>query len=126
MPGLEHKAPLPLAVKIGCVVFSSGIPGKDPSSGELPEDPARQAQFMFQNVEAVMAAAGGSVDDIGSFEISVKSMDYRRQIDEQWLRLFPNEDDRPARHTSVVDLRGATLMQCRITAVLNETKVETQ
>jgi 2-iminobutanoate/2-iminopropanoate deaminase len=124
--GLGHKAPLPLAVRLGNVVFSSGIQGKDPASGEVPEGAAEQARFMFANVAAVLKAAGGTVEDIGSMTLAVRSLDYRREIDAEWLRMFPDEHDRPARHTSVADLRGATLMQCQITAVLDETKVEQQ
>lgn len=126
IPNLGHKAPLPLAVVVGNTLFSSGIQGKDPETGEVPEDAAEQARFMFANVAAVLTAAGGSADDLGSMSISVRSLDVREQIDAEWLRMFPDEHDRPARHTGVGELRGQTLMQCQIVAVLDQPKVEQQ
>lgn len=124
--GIGHKAPIPLAVTVDNILFSSGIQGKDPGTGLVPEDPAGQARFMFQNVRAVMTAAGGSVSDIGSFAVSLTTEGLRAVVDEHWLAMFPDPNDRPARHTEMASLRGGAVMQCQIIAVLAHTRVGTQ
>ena len=47
VPGVPHRAPIPMGARIGPVVFSSAISGQDPESGKVPEDPAVQAQVLL-------------------------------------------------------------------------------
>jgi 2-iminobutanoate/2-iminopropanoate deaminase len=58
VPGVSHDAPIPMGVRMGNLVVSSGIAGKDPETGQLPADPGRQVELMFQHVRTLMAAAG--------------------------------------------------------------------
>jgi enamine deaminase RidA (YjgF/YER057c/UK114 family) len=116
--GIGHKNPIPQAVEIGGLVFSSGISGQDPATGELPDDPARQIQLMFQHVRTLLAQAGGGPESIAKMTVWVKDGAYRGLVNTEWLELFPDEHDRPARHTFVHDLQGGMLVQCEIVAVL--------
>jgi 2-iminobutanoate/2-iminopropanoate deaminase len=118
VPGVSHDAPIPMGVRIGNLVTSSAIPGRDPANGELPADPARQAELMFQHVDTLMRAAGGSPADIAHVTVYVKDLAYREQVNREWLKMFPDETDRPARHTQLSDLRGGMLVQCELLAVL--------
>ena len=43
---------------------------------------------------------------------------YRDSINKAWLKMFPNEHNRPARHAVKADLRGEVLFQIEVTAVL--------
>ncbi len=108
-----------MGVRIGNLVASSGIAGRDPGSGQLPADPARQAELMFQHVHTLMRAAGGSPADIAHLTVYVKDLAYREQVNREWLKMFPDERDRPARHTLLWDLRGGMLVQCELLAVLD-------
>lgn len=119
VPGVGHDAPIPMGVRIGNLVVSSGISGKDPETGELPPDPQRQTELMFQHVRTLMAEAGGSPADIARMTVYVRDIAYREHINREWLKMFPDEHDRPSRHTLQWDLRAGMLVQCEILAVVD-------
>ncbi|PZC47969.1 MAG: 2-iminobutanoate/2-iminopropanoate deaminase [Chloroflexi bacterium] len=120
VPGVAHNAPIPMAVKIGNTVYSSGIIGADPATGEIPEDAAAQTQFMFQHIGTIMEQAGGSTADIAHMTVYVKDNSTRQLINAEWLKMFPDENDRPARHAIRTDeLQRGMLIQCEIVAVLD-------
>ena len=57
--------PYSQATRAGNLVFFSGQVPLDPATGNLVEgDIAAQARQAFDNIKAVVAAAGGSMDDI--------------------------------------------------------------
>ena len=57
--------PYSQAVRTGNLVFLSGQTPLDPATGHLVEgDIAVQARRAFDNIKAVVAAAGGTMDDI--------------------------------------------------------------
>ena len=57
--------PYSQAVRAGSTVYFSGQIPLDPASGNLVEgDIAVQARQAFDNIKAVVAAAGGTMDDI--------------------------------------------------------------
>jgi 2-iminobutanoate/2-iminopropanoate deaminase len=123
LPGVEHKAPIPAGVRIGNMVFSSAISGRDPATGKYPDDPAEQARHAFANMATVVRAAGGDVDDIAHVTVFLKDRDAKRFVDEQWLAMFPDEEDRPARHAVTLDRGGAMQVQLEIVAVLGQPEV---
>lgn len=115
---VSHNAPIPMAVKIRDLVFSSAIMGADPETGELPKAAEEQARFVFQNLRAVMEQAGGDVDDIAHVNVFLKELSYKEIVNGEWLQMFPDERDRPARHSIQADLPGDLLIQLEIVAVL--------
>ena len=121
LPGMSHKAPIPAGVHIGDFLFSSAIGGRDPETGDYPPDAADQARFAFANVVALVEAAGGTAADIAHVTVYLRDRDDRKYVDEQWLRLFPDPEDRPARHAVSLDRAGAALLQLEIIAVLDGT-----
>ena len=66
MKGLQHGAPIPMGARVGNMIFSSGIIGADPSTGEVPEDLESQCVFAFANMKTMVENAGGTVQNIGS------------------------------------------------------------
>ena len=119
VPGIEHSAPIPMGCRINNMVFSSGIMGKDPETGELPTDPAQQARHCFQNMQTLVEQAGGTVDDIGHITVFIKDDSMRSHVNTPWLEMFPDESNRPARHAIVLDLPGGMLVQLEIIAVID-------
>jgi 2-iminobutanoate/2-iminopropanoate deaminase len=107
-----------MGVRLGNMVFSSGVMGKDPATDTLPDDPARQAELMFQNVRTLMEQAGGSLDDVARMTVFLRDDAHRVHLNREWLKAFPDEHDRPARHTLLWNLPGGMLVQCEIVAVL--------
>jgi 2-iminobutanoate/2-iminopropanoate deaminase len=118
IPGMGHRAPISLGVRIDNMVYSSGISGRDTEADSMPEDAAGQAEHMFKNVKHLVELAGGTVDDIIYMAIRMKDRDDRKFVDPHWLAMFPDPEDRPARHAEEANLGGGMLMQCQITAVL--------
>ena len=119
IPGVTHNAPIPMGVKMGGLLFSSGIPGRDPADNSLPPDPARQAELMFANVRTFLERAGAGLEDVAHLTVFVTDDAYREHLNREWLRAFPDAEDRPARHTLRFDLPGGMLLQCELIAVLD-------
>jgi 2-iminobutanoate/2-iminopropanoate deaminase len=69
-------------------------------------------------MQRVLASAGGTVDDIVKITVFVKDLAYRELVNRPWLEIFPDENDRPARHTIKADLPGTMLVQIEVFAVL--------
>ena len=115
---VRHGAPIPMAAVVGNVLMTSGVMGADPATGELAESADDQARFAFENVQSVLDKAGGTLDDIVHITVFVKDFAYREAVNRPWLSLFPDENDRPARHTVKADLPGAMLVQLEVVAVL--------
>ena len=95
--GVQHGAPIPMGARVGNMIFSSGIIGADPSTGQVPEDLERQCVFAFANMKTMVENAGGTVRNIGSIKVYMKDRSQREAVNRPWLEMFPDEDDRPAR-----------------------------
>ena len=117
--GISHQAPIPQAVEIAGFVYSSAIFGADPDTGELPSDPERQTQLIFQHVRTLLAQAGSGPEAIAKMTFEVSDNAHREHINREWLAMFPDADDRPARHTVRSDLRRGMHVLCEFTAVLS-------
>jgi len=118
IPGLVHGAPIPNGCKIGNMVFSSGIMGRDTAKDTIPDDPNEQAAAMFENIRTFMRNAGGSADNIAYMKVYLKDENYREAVNKEWNKMFPDEHSRPARHSLPASIRGGYLFQVEIIAVL--------
>lgn len=119
IPGVSHgNAPIPMGARVGNMIFSSGIMGKDPATNELPADVELQAKFAFENMLALLKAGGASLGNLARMTVFIKNETARPAVNAQWLKFFPDPHDRPARHTLVYDLPGGMLLQLEIVAVV--------
>lgn len=118
IPGVRHQNPIPMGAKIGNIVYSSAISGIDPETKRPPEEPDKQADALFRNIRSFMKQAGGTPENIIRMTVYVKEEQYRDSINKEWLKMFPNEEDRPARHTLQAAVRGGMLFQIEVVAVL--------
>ncbi|MFQ5682943.1 MAG: RidA family protein [Candidatus Binatia bacterium] len=116
--GLSHQAPIPNGARIGNIVFSSAISGRDTETNKLPADPDKQAEVLFRNIRTFMQQAGGTLSDIGRMTVYLKEERYRESINKEWQKMFPHETDRPARHAILASVRGEMLFQIELIAVL--------
>ncbi|OOS06433.1 reactive intermediate/imine deaminase [Moraxella cuniculi DSM 21768] len=62
------------AVKVGSTVYISGQLGLDPVSMELKDGFKAQAIQAMDNLQAIAAAAGGSLDDVVKFNVSLTDL----------------------------------------------------
>ena len=116
--GMEHGAPIPNGAVIGNIVFSSAISGKDAKTGVLSSQPDEQAEAMFRNLRLFLEEAGATPDSIGYMTVFLKEEKYRDAVNKAWIKMFPDEHDRPARHALKAELRGEILFQVQIIAVV--------
>ena len=118
-PGiLEHRNPIPAAVRVGKLVCSSAIGGDDPGTHEIPEDKTEEIGNAFSCVRRIMEEAGGTPDDIAKMTVYLRDKSDRSLVNPFWLEMFPDEDDRPARHTVQADLPPGRSIQLEIMAML--------
>jgi len=118
LPNVGHKAPIPLAARVGNLICSSGIAGKDPATGQLPADPAVQAANAFATLRAVLAAGGATLADVLRLTVTLRDDGVRDALNAQWLACFPDPADRPARHVVVHDLQHGMALQLELLAVV--------
>ncbi|WP_227937899.1 RidA family protein [Alkalihalobacillus deserti] len=119
IPGVSHgTAPIPMGAKIGSMVYSSAIMGKDSRTDQLPEEPQSQMKFIFRNIKLFMESAGGSTDNIIRMNVFLKENSVREDFNEEWLKMFPDNADRPARHITLKDLSRGMYVQVELIAVL--------
>ena len=117
--GVKHGAPIPMGARVGNMIFSSGIMGADPATGTVPEDLESQCVFAFANMKTMVENAGGTIKNIGTIKVYMKDRSQREAVNRPWLEMFPDENDRPARHAIEYDaFPPGVLVQLEIVAVV--------
>ena len=122
IPGFHHGTnPIPNAAVVGSVLMSGGVSGVDRAEGTLPSRVEDAIQSMFDNIVAVLEAAGGSMDMVVRIEVTLEAVELRDALNAEWIRRFPDEASRPARKVEVsASLPPGCRTQCTFTAVLGE------
>jgi 2-iminobutanoate/2-iminopropanoate deaminase len=119
--GVSHgAAPIPMGARVGNTLYSSGIPGIDPTTGKLAPDAASQARFAFEHARALLAGGGARLEDVVRMTVYLKDNGAREHVNAEWLKCFPDPHDRPARHTLIYDLQGGMLLQLELIAIVDE------
>ncbi|MBK1783629.1 RidA family protein [Prauserella cavernicola] len=118
--GFSHENPVPAASRIGDLVATGAVHGGGRGSdpGEFPADFGDQAAAMFDRVAAILAAAGGSLDDALKFSLRLSAAEHRAELNRQWCTLFPDAESRPARQVSIGTTQPHILVQCEVLAVI--------
>ena len=116
--GSKHDNPIPAAVKIGNMVYTSAIIGSDPHTGEVPNDVDEEIRNLFKYLEEIMKVAGGTTDDIAHLSVYIVDRQYKENVNKEWLKMFPDENNRPARHTTEKNLKKGLRVQFEMTAVI--------
>lgn len=119
IPGFSHRAPIPAAARVGNMLFSSAISGIDPETGTPASDAETQVKLVFQHIRNLFKEAGVSLDCLGHLSLHLRDNNLRDLINDEWCRLFPDPDDRPARHISLADnLASPLYLQAELIAVI--------
>lgn len=118
-PGFSHQNPIPNASRVGNIVMSSVIGGSNPGTRELPASLEAQVANVFGYIRAAIEAAGGSPANIVKIDFFVKDPTSQREaLNAEWVRMFPDPDSRPARHTQPLPPDSRALVQASFVAVL--------
>ncbi len=99
--GPRPVGPYSQAVAIGPVVYCSGQIGLEPTTGKLVGNGiVEQTDRCLRNLEAVLASAGCSMNDVVKTTIFVTDMADFKEVNEVYGRSF--SQDPPARSTVAV------------------------
>jgi 2-iminobutanoate/2-iminopropanoate deaminase len=116
--GFGHKNPIPAACRVGGMLYSGSIQGTDPATGAYGDTLQAQCRLMFEHVERIVTAGGGTMDDIIKMTVWMNDRSQRAALNEVWLAFFPDAAARPARHTMQASLDGGKLVECDFIAVI--------
>ena len=115
--GFKHANPIPNASRVGDIVMSGVILGRDPET-ELPaETLEEQAGLVFRYMRETVEAAGGTCEDIVKVSVWLRDPADRAVLNAEWTKMFPDPESRPARHTQAAP-DGPYFIQLDFTAVL--------
>lgn len=119
-PGFAHQNPIPNASRIGNLMMSSVISGVDPGTRNYPATLEGQVANIFTHIRRAVEAAGGTPDNIIKITFYVRDQAAgRAALNGEWVKMFPDADSRPARHTLVAAGDGPSLVTCDFVAVLD-------
>lgn len=118
--GAAHSAPIPMGCRIDNIIYSSAIMGSDPTTGEVAERGEDQVRFAFANVAKFLDAAGATAEDVIRMTVLLEDMELRTFVNEEWLKMFPDPESRPARHAVQQHLNGSMLVQLEVIAVASQ------
>lgn len=115
----RHENPIPNASRIGNLVMSSVIGGADPGTRTLPPTLEEQVANVFRHIRQDIADAGGSPDDIIMVNFWLKDpVKQRAALNGEWVKMFPDPESRPARHSQTLPVDSRALVQATFTAVI--------
>jgi 2-iminobutanoate/2-iminopropanoate deaminase len=110
--------PYSQAVRVGRMVYTAGQIGLDPATGRLVAgDVEAQTERVLQNLQAVLQAAGGGLEQVVKTTVFLRDMGQFAAMNGVYARFFG--DHRPARSTvAVVGLPLDAQVEIEAVAVL--------
>ncbi|MBL8472650.1 MAG: Rid family detoxifying hydrolase [Rhodocyclaceae bacterium] len=110
--------PYSQAVRAGNTVYLSGQIGLDPASGQLLDGIDAQIERVFQNLQAVAEAAGGSLGQVVKFTVFLTDLSHTPKLNAVMERYVPQPF--PARATlGVASLPRGALIEADAVLVLD-------
>lgn len=73
------------AVKVGNTVYISGQIGLNPTTMQLADGFKAQAQQVFSNIKAICEAAGGSINNVVKFNVSLTDLNDFSALNEVFI-----------------------------------------
>jgi enamine deaminase RidA (YjgF/YER057c/UK114 family) len=113
-----HKNPIPNASRIGNIVVSGALMGRDPETDKPGATLADQCRLIFLHMKSTVEAAGGTTDDIIKVTVWLKDASDRAALNDEWVKMFPDPESRPARHVQNDTSDNPYLVHCDFMAVL--------
>ncbi len=109
--------PYSQAIKTGGMVFAAGQIPLDPATGQMVSgDVQAQTERVLENIRAVLAAAGASLEAVVKTTVFLKSMGDFAAMNEVYARYFTGAA--PARSTvAVADLPRGALVEIECIAL---------
>lgn len=106
----------PGGCRIGDTFFSSAVSGVDSSAAAGPGSVEQQTELAFERTQTLLDHAGFGLAEVGRVRVWLSERRHAEAVDRVWQRIFPSEDDRPARHDIVSDLSGDAVVELELIA----------
>jgi 2-iminobutanoate/2-iminopropanoate deaminase len=117
VPGLKTIGPYSHAVRAAGLLFVSGQPGVDPSTGDaVGASFDLQARQAFKNLDTVLRASGSRLDLVVNTTVLVTDASNFAEVNRLFTEFFPS--DPPARMTMQVPLPKGLLISIGCVAVI--------
>jgi 2-iminobutanoate/2-iminopropanoate deaminase len=113
---------MPLGFRINKTIYASGLAGVDPVTGEPAGDLKRQIGTALQHMRRMVERAGGSIDNVGRAVGFCTRVEDRDIVDQVWMDLFPDPNDKPAFKVLLAELPAGQLVRIDALAILGETR----
>jgi 2-iminobutanoate/2-iminopropanoate deaminase len=91
LPGRKSALPFSDAVLVGETLYLAGRIGIDPVTGRAPADVDAEIKLLFDGVEAVLAEAGMSMDDLVSVQIFSPDLGLWERFNTAYVKRFSQE-----------------------------------
>jgi 2-iminobutanoate/2-iminopropanoate deaminase len=118
LAGVSHGPGRPAGSRIGNMVYSATLSGRDLATGELSGDPATQMATLFENMVSFLEAAGATIEDVIRVEFTLAAPEYRDTLNEEWLKYFHDEESLPTRKATIGSVPGGAIADFELIAVL--------
>jgi reactive intermediate/imine deaminase len=121
--GRTDQAPAPVAsysqaVTIGPIISVAGQAGFDPATGQLAgPDVGDQTVQTFKNIEAILASAGATLDDVIRVDVYLSTLSDFAAMNERYATVF--SAPYPTRTTVGVELPPGMKVEITALAVKN-------
>ncbi len=121
IPGHGHHDPIPMGARLGPLLCSSGVSGTDPNSADIIEaigGVEGQSYFGIRHIKNLAGEGGTTLDDVGHMTLLVQDYDDLKVIDKEWVEMFPDPSDRPARQVMKMGVQRQTRVQFHMIAAV--------
>lgn len=114
----QHRNPIPAAAVHRGLLITSAIIGKEPDTDDYPNSKERQVELVFAYLEEILHEAGATAQDVVKIDLYLTDKADRSLVNPHWLKLYPDNDSRPARQAHAATLPPGCCLQLVATAVL--------
>jgi len=109
--GFSHHTSIPAASRVGPLLATSVIVGREDGTREVPDTVEEQLDNLFRFAGRILDAAGATWSDIVKFDFVVADRAHKSAVEEAWRAVYPDPDHMPARHTQLGDLADGVFVQ---------------
>jgi 2-iminobutanoate/2-iminopropanoate deaminase len=104
------------AIVTGNLVFVAGQGGLSPKTGKAPKGIKAQTRQTFDNIKAILEAAGTSLDNVVKVGVFLRDLDDFDAYNKTYLEYFPK--NQPARITVQAKIFSKLLIEADAVAVI--------
>jgi 2-iminobutanoate/2-iminopropanoate deaminase len=120
--GFAHVNPIPAGCLYGNFLITGAITGMDPVTHQMAETLEAQVANIFHHMREIVTRAGGSPKNIVKVTVwhsgILNDPAQRAVVNREWIKMFPDEDSRPARHAVKTELEPGRHLLCDLTAII--------